>query len=43
MFLDTQFLKSHEIQLVLEKTADGDEMKNCVPACYYFSLQKNMI
>lgn len=38
MFLNTEFLKDNEIQLILEKTVDGDEMKNWVPA-YYFYLQ----
>ena len=27
MFLDTAFLKNDEISLVLEKTADADEIK----------------
>lgn len=37
MFLDTGFLKNDEIQLVLEKTVDGDEERNWVPA-YHFSI-----
>ncbi len=37
MFLDTGFLKNEEIQLVLEKTADGNKEKNWVPA-YHFSI-----
>lgn len=37
MFLDTEFLKSDEIQLVLEKTVNGDEERNWVPA-YHFSI-----
>lgn len=37
MFLDTAFLKNEEIQLLLEKTADGDEKRNWVPA-YHFSI-----
>lgn len=37
MFLDTNFLKNDEIQLLLEKTVDGDQEKNRVPA-YHFSI-----
>lgn len=37
MFFDTGFLKNEEIQLVLEKTVDGDKEKNWVPA-YHFSI-----
>lgn len=37
MFLDTAFLKNDEIQLLLEKTVDGDEQRNWVPA-YHFSI-----
>lgn len=37
MFFDTAFLKNDEIQLLLEKTADGDEKRNWVPA-YHFSI-----
>ncbi len=37
MFLDTSFLKSNEIQLVLEKTENGDKKRNWVPA-YHFSI-----
>ena len=36
MFLDTKFLRNSEIQLILEKTADGDEQKNWVPVYYFF-------
>lgn len=36
MFLDTKFLKNNEIQLILEKTTDGDEAKNWVPAYHFF-------
>lgn len=36
MFLETAFLKNDEIQLVLEKTVDGDETKNWVPAYHFF-------
>ena len=36
MFLDTRFLKNDEIQLILEKTTDGDEAKNWVPAYHFF-------
>lgn len=41
MFLDTGFLKSNEIQLVLEKTADGDEIKKWVPAYHFFICDIN--
>ena len=37
MFLHTDFLKDEEIQLVLEKTVDGDKEKNWFPA-YHFSI-----
>jgi len=37
MFLNTDFLKNDEIQLVLEKTIGGDPEKNWVPA-YYFAI-----
>lgn len=37
MFLDTTFLKNEEIQLILERTAEGDPEKNWVPA-YHFSI-----
>lgn len=37
MFLDTTFLKNDEIQLVLEKTVDGNEEKGWVPA-YHFAI-----
>ncbi len=36
MFLDTSFLKNNEIQLLLEKTVDGDEKRNWVPAYHFF-------
>ena len=36
MFLDTEFLRNNEIQLILEKTTDGDEMKNWVSAYHFF-------
>lgn len=36
MFLDTEFLKNNEIQLILEKTTDADETKNWVPAYHFF-------
>lgn len=36
MFLDTAFLRNDEIQLVLEKTVDGDEKRNWVPAYHFF-------
>lgn len=38
MFLETAFLKNDEIQLVLERTVNGDEEKNWVPA-YHFSIR----
>ena len=37
MFLDTDFLKSEEIQLVLEKTVEADPAKNWLPA-YHFAI-----
>lgn len=37
MFLNTDFLKNDEIQLVLEKTLNGDKERNWVPA-YHFSI-----
>lgn len=37
MFFDTGFLKNDEIQLVLERTQDGDEERNWVPA-YHFAI-----
>lgn len=37
MFFDTTFLKNNEIQLLLEKTVDGDEEKGRVPA-YHFAI-----
>ena len=37
MFFDTAFLKNDEIQLILERTADGDPVKGWVPA-YYFAI-----
>ena len=36
-FLDTAFLKSDEIALRLEKTVDGDDARNWLPA-YYFAI-----
>lgn len=41
MFLDTAFLKSDEIQLLLEKTVDGDEKRNWVPAYHFFICSLN--
>jgi len=41
MFLDTDFLKNDEIQLVLEKTLEGDEKKGWVPAYYFFICNLN--
>ena len=37
MFFDTAFLKNDEIQLILERTAEGDPVKGWVPA-YYFAI-----
>lgn len=37
MFLNTDFLKNDEIQLVLEKTVDGDVKKEWVSA-YHFAI-----
>lgn len=37
MFLDTTFLKSNEINLILERTVDGDDEKGWVPA-YHFAI-----
>lgn len=41
MFLDTAFLKNDEIQLLLEKTVDGDEKRNWVPAYHFFISSPN--
>lgn len=38
MFFDTGFLQNDEIQLVLEKTSNGNKEKNWVPA-YHFSIR----
>lgn len=40
MFINTGFLKDNEIQLILEKTADGNDKKKWVPA-YYFAICNN--
>ena len=32
MFINTDFLKDNKIQLILEKTVDGNIMKEWVPA-----------
>lgn len=37
MFLNTDFLKSDEIQLILERAANGDDAKGWVPA-YHFAI-----
>ena len=37
MFINTEFLKNDEIQLILEKTADGNVEKGWVPA-YHFAI-----
>lgn len=41
MFFDTEFLKNDEIQLVLERTAEGDVAKNLVPAYHFFICDLN--
>ena len=40
MFIHTGFLKDNEIQLILEKTADGNNKKEWVPA-YYLPIGHN--
>lgn len=40
MFIDTDFLRNDEITLVLEKTVDGDVVKEWVPA-YHFAICNN--
>lgn len=40
MFINTSFLKNNEIQLILEKTVDGDDKKEWVPA-YHFAICNN--
>lgn len=40
MFYDTSFLKEEEIYLELQKTVDGDEEKDWLPA-YHFMIRKN--
>lgn len=37
MFIDTTFLRNDEIQLLLEKTVDGNDEKGWVPA-YHFAI-----
>lgn len=37
MFLNTEFLKSNEIYLKIDKLADGDEVKQWLPA-YHFNI-----
>lgn len=37
MFIDTDFLRNDEIQLMLEKTAEGNAEKGWVPA-YHFAI-----
>lgn len=41
MFLDTAFLKNDEIQLLLEKTVDGDEKRNWGLAYHFFICTLN--
>jgi predicted acetyltransferase len=40
MFINTDFLKDNKIQLILEKTVDGNIMKEWVPA-YHFAICDN--
>ncbi len=40
MFVNTDFLKNNEIQLVLEKTVEGNQAKGWVPA-YHFAICDN--
>lgn len=40
MFINTDFLKNDEIQLMLEKTVDADPEKDWVPA-YHFAICNN--
>lgn len=37
LFFDTDFLEDNEIKLLLERTAEADPSRNCVPA-YYFTI-----
>ena len=39
VFLDTNFLESDEIKLILEKTTEADPVKNWVPAYHFFDLR----
>lgn len=39
-FLDTAFLESDEIKLVLERTADADPIRNWVPAYHFLICDK---
>ena len=41
MFFNTDFLKSEEIYLKLEKVSEGNQEKNYVPA-YHFCFKKNL-
>lgn len=41
MFFNTDFLKSEEIYLKLEKVSEGNQEKNYVPT-YYFCFKKNL-
>ena len=41
MFFNTDFLKSEEIYLKLEKVSEGNQEKNDVPA-YHFCFKKNL-
>ena len=40
VFLDTDFLESNEIKLVLEKTAEADPVRNWVPAYHFMICDK---
>lgn len=41
MFFKAKFLKNNDLQLILEKTADGDEKKKWVPTYYFFICDIN--
>ena len=40
-FLDTDFLESEEIKLILESTAEGNPEKNWLPAYHFLICDKN--
>lgn len=41
MFLNTDFLRTEEIQLILEKTAPGDEKRDWLPAYHFFICDRD--